>query len=95
MNLESGRILPGRILVRPLEERKQTSSGIYIPTDVIKPKTYAAKVLIVGESLPLMQMVVKKDDYILHSPNAFVSVTIEGEDLRLLNQQDVLFIWNE
>lgn len=90
--IESGRILPGKILVKPIEEKKQTNTGIIIPTEVIKPKTYAGEVVLVSTD-PSKEQIVFVGDKILHPPHAFVNVTIDGEDLRLLNQTDILFIW--
>jgi len=92
--LEKGRILPGKILVRPIKEEEKTASGlIYKPVDVVKKKSFAGEVVLVGQDLPNFPMVVKIGDTILHSPNAFATVEIDNEDFRLLNQGDVLFMW--
>jgi co-chaperonin GroES (HSP10) len=40
--IDKGRILPLRVLLRPIKEEEKTSSGlIYKPIDVIKKKTFA------------------------------------------------------
>ena len=90
--LEKGRILPGKILIKEVKEKEKTTSGIIIaPT--VKPKTYVGEVVLVGEDTPAIKMVVKEGNKVLHSPHAFAAVDIEGTEYRLLNQSDVLFIW--
>jgi len=95
MILNSGKILPGKVLVREIKEKEKTASGIVIPVDVVRKKTYAGEVVIVGDPHPNLHVDIKVGDKILHSPHAFVGVEIDGEEYRLLNISDILFIWNE
>ena len=97
MLLEKGRILPGKLIVEPLEERKQTAGGILIPTSVLKPKTQAGKVLLVSDDLPNFKTDIKVGDCILYPPHSYVSIEHNElpPNLRLLNKADVLFIWQE
>ena len=92
--LEKGRILPGKVLVRPIKEEEKQGL-IYKPVDVIKVKTYAGEVVMVSEPLANLPVVLSVGDRIFHSPHSFVSVTVDNEELRLLNQNEILFIWHE
>jgi len=90
--LDSGRILPGKVLVKPIAQEEKKGS-IYIPGN-LKPKTFAGEVIIVGENTPNLPMVVKPGNKILHSPHSFVALEIGEIEYRLLNQNDVLWIWD-
>ena len=94
MQLEKGRILPGKCLIRPIKEEEKQGL-IYKPVDVIKAKTYAGEIVMVSEPLANLPVVLSIGDRILHSPHSFVSVTVDNEELRLLNQNEILFIWHE
>ena len=93
MQLESGRVLPGKVLVKEIPPVEKI--GSIIIANVAKPSTVAGEVVLVGDDLPTMKMPVAPKDRILHSPHSFVSVEIEGNKFRLLSVQDILFIWRE
>ena len=92
--IDKGRILPSKVLVKPIEQETKKGS-IIIPTNVIKAKTFAGTVVITGEGTEALPRVVEVGDKILHSPHSFVSVEIEDVEYRLLNFQDILFIWRD
>ena len=92
--IESGRILPLKVLVKEIKEADKTESGlIIIPIDVMRKKTHAGEVVLVGEGTSDIPMTIKPGDKILHSPHSFVAVEIGTEEFRLVNYQDILFIW--
>ena len=92
--IEKGRILPGRLLVKEIKESEKTDSGlIFKPVAVVKQRTHVGEVVLVGDQLPVLDHKIQIGDKVLHSPNAFATVDIEGDSYRLLNAQDVLFIW--
>uniref|UniRef100_A0A6M3IKQ4 Putative chaperonin n=1 Tax=viral metagenome TaxID=1070528 RepID=A0A6M3IKQ4_9ZZZZ len=93
MKLEAGRILPGKVLVKEIPPVEKI--GSIIIANVAKPSMVAGEVVLVGDDLPAMKMQVSPRDKILHSPHSFVNVEIEGEKYRLLNMQEILFIWRE
>lgn len=94
MELEKGRILPGRLLLKEIPEDEKTSSGLlYKPVDVVKKKTFVSEVVMVGDPLPSLDHKICAGDRVLHSPNGFVSLELEGENYRLMNAADVLFIY--
>jgi len=90
--IEKGRILPGRILVKEIKEPEKTGL-IYKPVEVMKQRTHVGEVVLVGDHLPALDHGIQIGDKVLHSPNGFVTVDIEGEVFRLLNAHDVLFIY--
>ena len=86
-----GRILAGKILVKPSEAEEKTSSGIIIP-DTAKEKPQQGTVVMVGADKKDEPMEVKKGDVVLYGKYAGQELTIDGEDYLLIGQSDVLFI---
>src|SRR5436853_5531403 len=92
MNLQP---LEDRIVVRPSDAEETTASGLVIP-DTAKEKPQQGEVLAVGpgkraentgEIIPLD---IKVGDTVLYSKYGGTEVTIDGEDLLVLNGRDVL-----
>ena len=80
--IEKGRILPGRLLLREIKEDEKTESGlIYKPVAVVKQRTHVSEVVLVGDQLPYLDHKIQIGDRILHSPNSFTNVNIDGETL--------------
>lgn len=90
--IETGSILPSKVLVKPLAQEEKKGS-IIIPTAVVKKKSFAGEVVIAGDGTDALPRVVNTGDKILYSPHAFVGVAIDDVDYHLLNQGDILFIW--
>jgi chaperonin GroES len=87
--------LGDRLLVQASEEEETTASGIVLP-DTAKEKPQKGKVLAVGEGrwdedgekrIPLD---VSEGDEILYSKYGGTEITVEGEDLLVLRESDVL-----
>ena len=86
-----GKILAGKVLVKPYEAEAKTASGIIIP-DSAKEKPRQGKVILVGASKKDEEMEVKKGDEVLYGKYSGQELTIEGEDYLLISQSDILFI---
>ena len=86
-----GRILAGKILVKPAEAEEKTSSGIIIP-ETAKEKPQQGTVVMVGADKKDEPMEVKKGDVVLYGKYAGQELTIDREDYLLISQSDVLFI---
>ena len=86
-----GRILAGKILVKPSEAEEKTSSGIIIP-ETAKEKPQKGKVIMVGADKKDEPMEVKKGDIVLYGKYAGQELTIDREEYLLIAQSDVLFI---
>jgi chaperonin GroES len=94
MNLQP---LEDRIVVRPNESEERTASGLVIP-DTAKEKPQQGEVLAVGEGrwdesgTKRVPVDVKVGDTVVYSKYGGTEITIEGEDLLILNARDVLAI---
>jgi chaperonin GroES len=94
MNLQP---LEDRIVVRPGESEERTASGLVIP-DTAKEKPQQGEVLAVGPGRrsdntgEIIPTDVKTGDTVVYSKYGGTEITIEGEDLLILNARDVLAI---
>ena len=87
--------LGDRLIVQALEEEETTASGIVLP-DTAKEKPQRGKVLAVGdgkwddEGDKLIPLDVSEGDEVLYSKYGGTEVTVEGDDLLVLRESDVL-----
>ena len=91
MNLQP---LGDRLIVEVLEEEEQTVSGIVLP-DTAKEKPQRGRVLAVGpgsrnDKGELVPMDVAEGDEIIFSKYGGTEIKVEGEDLLVLRESDVL-----
>jgi chaperonin GroES len=86
-----GKILAGKILVRPSEAEEKTASGIIIP-ETAKEKPQHGKVVMVGADKKDEPMEIKVGDKVLYGKFAGQELSIDDEDYLLIAQTDVLFI---
>ena len=90
------RPLHDRVLVRRVEAEEKTAGGIIIP-DTAKEKTQEGEVLAVGagtrdESGKLVALDVKAGDRILFGKWSGTEVRLNGEDLLIMKESDILGI---
>ena len=94
MNLQP---LEDRIVVRPGESEETTASGLVIP-DTAQEKPQQGEVLAVGpgkrseQTGDVIPVDVSKGDTVVYSKYGGTEITIDGEDLLILNARDVLAI---
>ena len=86
-----GRILAGKILVKPSEADEKTASGIIIP-DSAREKPQEGTVIKVGADKKDEPMEIKVGDAVLYGKYGGQELTIDGEEYLLISQSDVLFI---
>jgi chaperonin GroES len=86
-----GRILAGKVLVKPNEAEEKTSSGIIIP-DSAKEKPQQGTVVLVGVAKKDEPVEVKKGDVVLYGKYSGQELTISGVDYLLMSQSDILYI---
>jgi chaperonin GroES len=92
MNLKP---LGDRVLVRPVEEEQTTASGIVLP-DTAKEKPQKGHVLAVGDGRwdedgeKRITLDVAEGDEVLYSKYGGTDIIIEGEDLLVLRESDLL-----
>jgi len=90
----SFRPLHDRVLIKPLDEDEKTAGGIIIP-DTAKEKPMQGKVLAVGsgardENGKLTPMDLKAGDKVLYGKWAGTEVKIDGDDLVIMKESDVM-----
>ncbi len=89
--------LADRVVVKPLEETEQMRGGLYIP-DTAKEKPQQGEIVAVGagryEEGKLVPMTVKVGDKVLYGKYSGTEVTIEGEQVLILRESDVLAVLN-
>jgi chaperonin GroES len=87
--------LHDRLIVKAVEEEETTASGIVLP-DTAKEKPQRGKVLAVGEGRvnedtgKRTPLDVAEGDEVLYSKYGGTEITVEGEDLLVLRESDVL-----
>jgi chaperonin GroES len=89
------RPLADRVVVRPVEREEKTASGIVLP-DTAKEKPQEAEVIAVGpgrlEDGKRVALDVKVGDRVLYSKYAGTEVKVDGEELLILRESDILAI---
>ena len=88
------RPLGDRVLVRRVEEEEKTKGGIIIP-DTAKEKPQEGEVLAIGpggrdDAGKLVPMDVKVGDRILFGKWSGTEIKLDGEDLIIMKESDVL-----
>ena len=88
------RPLHDRVVVRRVESEERTAGGIIIP-DTAKEKPQEGEIIAVGpgardESGKLVPLDVKVGDRILFGKWSGTEVKIDGEDLLIMNESDVM-----
>jgi len=84
-----------RILVRPLAQEEKLKSGIILP-DTAKEKPQEGEVMAIGDGKwiegKLMPLSVRKGDKVLFSKYGGDEIKIDGEELKILQESDILAI---
>jgi len=92
--LESGDVLPLKVLLKEVKPPEKIGSIIVVPQ--AKQPTIVGEIVKLGD---IPQTTIYKDLKIdvgykvLHSPHSFVEVVVDDEKYRLVNIQDILFLW--
>ena len=88
--------LGDRVLIRPSEGEERTASGIVLPDNARKKPTEgvvlalgSGRVLDDGRRIPIS---LKEGDTIIYAKYAGSEVTIEGQDLILIDEDSILAV---
>ncbi len=86
--------LADRVLVKPIEKEEKTKSGIYLP-DTAKEKPQEGEILAVGpgkvsEDGTRIPMDLKVGDRVIYAKYGGTEIKIDGEDLMILRESDIL-----
>lgn len=85
--------LSDRVALRPATAEETTKGGLYIP-DTAKEKPLRGTVLSVGpgrtENGHHIEMSVKEGDEVLYGKYAGTEITLDGEEILIVNESDLL-----
>jgi chaperonin GroES len=86
--------LGDRLIVKPVEEEETTASGIYLP-ETAKEKPQKGTVVAAGDGAiaedgTRRPLDVSEGDEILYSKYGGTEITVEGDELLVLRESDVL-----
>jgi chaperonin GroES len=89
--------LADRVVIKALEDGEQMRGGLYIP-DTAKEKPQQGEIIAVGpgrfEKDKRVPMDVKVGDKVLYGKYSGTEVTLDGEQLLILRESDVLAVIN-
>jgi chaperonin GroES len=90
------RPLNDRVLVKRLEEEAKTAGGLFIP-DSAKEKPTRGRVIAVGNGKlsddgKRKTLDVQKDDEILFGKYAGTEIKLDGEELIIMREEDILAV---
>ena len=90
------RPLHDRVLVKPLDAEEKTAGGIIIP-DTAKEKPVEGKIIAAGPGLrgddgTLHELDVKKGDRILYGKWSGTEVKLDGDELLIMKESDIMGI---
>jgi chaperonin GroES len=93
MNLKP---LGDRVVVKPIEQEEQTSSGIFLP-ETAKEKPMQGKIIAAGpgsrkESGDRIAMDVQVNDTVLYAKYSGTTIKLEGQEYLILRETDILAI---
>ncbi len=91
------RPLHDRVLVRPTEEERTSAGGIIIPDSASAEKPNTGEIIAAGngritDSGDVRAMDVKIGDKILFGQYSGQAVKVEGEDLLMMKEEDILAV---
>lgn len=90
--------LRDKILVRPESEEEVTKSGIILP-DTAKEKPQRGKVVAVGSGKiddgDIIPLEVKEGDIVIYEKYGPSEIKIDGEELLIIKEDDVLAVISE
>ena len=88
--------LNDRVLVKRLETEEKTAGGLYIP-DTAKEKPCKGQVIATGPGKVLengtrVELAVKKGDQVLFNKYAGTEVKLDGQEMIIVRQSDILAV---
>ena len=83
--------LHDRVIVKPQAAEEKTKGGIIIP-DTAKEKPQRGTIIAAGPGKKDEPVVVKKGDTVLYGKYAGTEITIDGQELLIMRESDILAI---
>jgi len=88
----NGKVIAGKVLVRPSEAEEKTAGGIYIP-DSAKDAPLHGEVVLVGSALKDQNVEVKAGDKVMYGKYGGTELVIDNVNYLLMSQSDILYIF--
>ncbi len=79
--------LADRVVAKPLEAQDKTSSGFYVP-DSAKEKPQMGEIVAVGKEVKE----VKVGDHVVYKQYGPDTIKVDGQDMLIIKEEDVLAI---
>ncbi|MGA0255503.1 MAG: co-chaperone GroES [Rhodothermales bacterium] len=90
--------LGDRVVVKPEPAEEKTASGLFIP-DTAKEKPQRGTVVAVGpgkvENGNKIEMTVSEGDTVLYGKYSGTEITMDGDDVLIMRESDILGIVND
>ena len=88
--------LADRVVLKPQEAEEKTASGIILP-DTAKEKPQIGTIVAIGtgkisDAGEIMKMTVKKGDTVLYGKYSGTEITVEGDEVLIMRESDILAI---
>ncbi|HAN00472.1 MAG TPA: co-chaperone GroES [Marinilabiliales bacterium] len=88
----NGKVIAGKVLVRPSEADEKTAGGLYIP-DSAKDSPLQGEVVLVGSALKDQNIEVKTGDKVMYGKYAGTELNIENTKYLLISHNDILYVF--
>ncbi|MDO6435452.1 co-chaperone GroES [Flavitalea sp. BT771] len=83
--------LHDRVIIKPAPAEEKTAGGIIIP-DTAKEKPQRGTVIAAGPGKKDEPVIVKKGDTVLYGKYSGTEIRIDGQDMLILRESDILAI---
>jgi chaperonin GroES len=88
-------VMHDRVLIKKLEPETKSAGGIMLTTSVTP--VYEAEVVAVGTGKPVkdgapIPLTVKVGDRVMYNPSATITVTVKGETLLVIKEEEIFAI---
>ncbi len=88
----NGKVIAGKVLIKPSQAEEKTTGGIYIPDSAQDAPLYG-EVILVGGALKDQNVEVKIGDKVMYGKYSSTDLVIEDETYLLISQSDILYIF--
>ncbi len=88
----NGKVIAGKVLVRPSQAEEKTAGGIYIP-DSAKDAPLNGEIVLVGNAAKDQNVEVKVGDKVMYGKYSGTELVIDNESYLLMSQSDILYIF--